>query len=69
MTTETTKFLPCPFCGSTKIDPEGVAAFKPEYRAQDLNWNEHATPDKIEHRPACLECGATTDGDWNVRAN
>lgn len=60
----------CPFCGSTDIDPEGVASFKPEYRNGDLDltWDKDATPDKIEHRPACNDCNATTCGDWNTRA-
>ena len=57
----------CPFCGSTNIDPEGVSAFKPEYRSLDMTWHKDATPEKIEHRPACNNCSATTDGDWNKR--
>lgn len=59
---------PCPFCGSSNIDPEGVASFKKEYRTQDMTWAKDSTPDRIENRPACSDCGATTDGDWNARA-
>lgn len=62
-----TELLPCPFCGSDDIDPEGVSSFKPEFRTPDNNWKDHATPDKIEHRPACNNCNATTDNDWNER--
>lgn len=64
-----TSLKSCPFCGSEDIDPEGVASFKKEYRTQNLTWDKDATPDRIERRPACNNCGATTDGDWNVRAN
>jgi len=58
---------PCPFCGSPDIDPEGVASFKPEYRNSNNTWPT-AQPHMIENRPACNNCGATTDGDWNTRA-
>lgn len=59
---------PCPFCGSTNIDPEGVASFKPEFRSKDMTWDRDATPERLEHHPACQDCDATTGGDWNVRA-
>jgi len=62
-----TELKPCPFCGSTDIDPEGVACFKPEYKGGSVGWDK-ATDDMIVHRPACNSCGATTDGDWNTRA-
>lgn len=58
---------PCPFCGSTDIDPEGVACFKREYRGTDATWDT-AKPEQIENRPSCQNCNATTDGDWNTRA-
>jgi len=63
----TQEIKPCPFCGSTDIDPEGVACFKPEYKGGSVGWDK-ATDDMIVHRPACNSCGATTDGDWNTRA-
>jgi len=57
----------CPFCGSNDIDPEGVASFKPPFIFdENLKW-ENAEPHMIENRPACNECGATTNGDWNTR--
>lgn len=62
------KLKPCPFCGSEDIDPEGIASFKEEYRNKNLNWDEHANEETIEHKPACNVCGATTNGDWNKRA-
>lgn len=58
----------CPFCGSTDIDPEGVACFKKKYRQSYYNWDDHANEETIEHRPACNNCGATTEGDWNTRS-
>jgi len=60
---------PCPFCGSDNIDPEGVASFKPEYRTSDMNWEEDASKGTIQHRPACADCGATTEENWNTRAD
>jgi len=65
---KTTKLLPCPFCGCEDIDPEGVASFKPEYQLGSNHWNS-ATPEMIQHRPACTNCSASTGGDWNVRTN
>ena len=61
---------PCPFCGSADIDPEGVASFKDQYRKMMdtcYTWNENANQQTIEHRPACNNCGATTNGEWNDR--
>lgn len=65
---EQEKLLPCPFCGSSDIDPEGVASFKEEHRFNDskFGWDNYE-PHMIEHRPCCNKCGATTDGDWNIR--
>ncbi len=60
--------LPCPFCGSTDIDPEGVSSFKDQYKYCGYSWNDDDKEGKIEHRPACNNCSATTDGDWNHRA-
>lgn len=61
------ELLPCPFCKSTDIDPEGVAQFKKEYRTLANNWENH-TPEMLEHKPSCNSCGATTNGNWNTRA-
>lgn len=66
---EMPELKPCPFCGSKNIDPKGVASFKPEYRHSGMNWKEHGTPERIQHKPACDDCGATTDRDWNTRAD
>ncbi|PHS61022.1 MAG: hypothetical protein COB09_18925 [Thalassobium sp.] len=62
-----TNLKPCPFCGSTDIDPEGVASFKPEFRAREMSWADDDIADYIQHKPACNNCGATTEGDWNTR--
>ena len=48
----------CPFCGSTDIDPEGVASFKEEHRKGENTWTNHS-PEMIEHHPACNNCNAT----------
>jgi len=62
------ELLPCPFCGSSDIDPKGLASFKPEYHHDTtLTWDKDATPEKIEHRPACNNCSAATYGDWKTR--
>jgi hypothetical protein len=65
------KLKECPFCGSTDIDPEGVASFRDEEKHNPdgslRNWKDDALPERIQHSPACNECGATTDGDWNTR--
>jgi len=66
--TDEDEVLPCPFCGTADIDPEGVVAFKPEYRYSDMTEDRDATPDKLEFGPACNQCGCTTDGHWNTRA-
>lgn len=66
-TSEISSLLPCPFCGSGDVDPEGVAAFKPEHRTSDMTWDD-ARPEHIEHYPACNVCSATTNGNWNTRA-
>lgn len=58
---------PCPFCRSSDIDPEGATGIKPEYRNRGATWDS-VKPFMVEHSPACTECGATTDGDWNTRA-
>lgn len=58
---------PCPFCGSFDIDPEGVASFKEQYQTSDNTWDK-CTPGMIENRPACNNCGATTNGEWNARS-
>ena len=42
------ELLPCPFCGSSDVDHEGLSSI-------------------IDTRPACNNCGASTDGDWNAR--
>lgn len=51
--------LPCPFCGSTDVDPEGWATL-PEYAK---------TPEE-RSGPACDECGASaqTTKIWNTRS-
>jgi hypothetical protein len=56
----------CPFCGSADIDPEGVAFIPKRHHGMVKTW-DYAKPDQIEHRPACTNCGASTDGDWNAR--
>lgn len=47
--------MPCPFCGSLDIDPEGVAYYKDGDKKNGLS-----------HDPACNDCGATCK-DWNTR--
>jgi len=66
------KFEKCPFCGSKDIDPEGVASFKEKEWKDEAgnlrNWNDHATPERLIHSPACNNCGATSgDSNWNTR--
>lgn len=46
---------PCPFCGSNDIDPNGCASQLSEFGP-------------LVTRPACDNCGATTDASWNTRA-
>lgn len=50
------KLKPCPFCGSTNVDPEGWSG---------LNVDDH-TPRK---GPACDDCNASADSvdQWNTR--
>ncbi len=53
------KLLPCPFCGSDDIDPEGVFFYDGGDTAKPIN------------APACNKCSATsgkTVDDWNNRA-
>jgi hypothetical protein len=60
MTDTTDKLLPCPFCGCTDIDPEGVA-FYPDGDASK----------GVHNAPACTNCSATaghTVEEWNTRA-
>jgi hypothetical protein len=61
------QLLPCPFCGSTDIEPDGVASIKKDVRAVVKFWKD-ALPEHIINRPCCNTCGATTEGDWNTRA-
>lgn len=62
------KLLPCPFCGSADIDPEGVASFKKENRGGKFDWANYA-PEMLEYDPACNNCSATASKDsWNTRA-
>lgn len=49
-------FLPCPFCGSWDIEPDGVSYYKDGKEENGLC-----------HDPACNNCGATSN-NWNVRA-
>jgi hypothetical protein len=49
------KLEPCPFCGSNDIDPNGCASQLSEFGP-------------LVTRPACDNCGATTDVSWNTRA-
>lgn len=60
------ELMPCPFCGSKDIDPEGVASIAEEHRKEVGTWDK-AQPHHIVNRPACTNCNATTDGDWNTR--
>lgn len=48
----TTELKPCPFCGSTDIDPEGVLASKDG--GENYSY------------PACNDCSASCE-DWNTR--
>lgn len=52
-----TQLLPCPFCGSTNVDPEGW-----------MSVNQDGTQKKTG--PACDECGGSTESveRWNSRA-
>ena len=58
---ETPELLPCPFCGSSEVNPEG--------------WYSMTTrvfgPDCVVLGPACDECGsiARTIAAWNTRAD
>jgi hypothetical protein len=59
--TETPELLPCPFCGSSEVNPEGW------YR-----MTEHVFgPRCVVFGPACDECGssAKTIAAWNTRAD
>jgi len=62
------ELLPCPFCGSKDIDPTGCSAFLPEYQVEGKTWDGDDIQDKLRHFPACNNCNATTDGDWNTRS-
>lgn len=56
---------PCPFCGSTEIDPEGIAYINPDSGVK--TWNDPNVAEHILRRPACDNCGASTHEDWNTR--
>lgn len=62
-----TELKPCPFCGSTDIDADGVASIKKDRRGLVAFWKD-ATPDDIENSPSCNNCSASTEIDWNTRA-
>lgn len=53
-----TKLLPCPFCGSSEVDPRGWASLE-QYLGSDL----------YRSGPACDGCGASAPSieDWNRR--
>lgn len=50
------KLLPCPFCGSDSIDPEGWMSCEPDGSDKKTG-------------PACDDCGASAASDerWNTR--
>lgn len=52
MTTQKPELMPCPFCGSADIDPEGVFASKDG--GENYSY------------PACNDCSASCE-DWNTR--
>jgi hypothetical protein len=58
---ETPELLPCPFCGSSEVNPEGW------YRMTTRLFG----PDCVVLGPACDECGssAKTIAAWNTRAD
>ena len=58
---ETPELLPCPFCGSSEVDPNGW------YRMTDKVFGSGC----VEFGPACDECGsiARTVAAWNTRAD
>lgn len=62
----TSELKPCPFCGCTEIDPEGVSYIPEEFHKDVPTWHV-AKSEHIKNRPACSKCNATTDGDWNTR--
>lgn len=64
--TDKEKLLPCPFCGSNDIDPEGVSIIDPAVRKEITHWHM-AEPHHIISKPACNNCSASAD-EWQRRA-